>query len=125
MIIDEILKFGAAVHRRAIAFHHVARAQAFEFFSDSGLRRGAVCRVEQEPTDESEPQRAETRAVEEAEEAERNETEGRDLTCVYGDAGCASGVACRPPDYGPQHTPAIEREPRNQIEYSQSNVDIP
>ena len=101
MIIDKILKFGSTVHRRAIAFHHVTRAHAFEFFRDSRLRRGAVCRVEQEPADESEPQRAETRAVEEAEETQRDKTEGRDLSRVYGDAGCASGVACRPPNNGP------------------------
>src|SRR5262249_35458596 len=83
-----------------------------------GLRR-----IVQEPADERDPEPAEEIPTEELQQAPENHQVGDQLSGSGGNLGGATEAPGSGPDDRPQDAPTVEREPGQEVERAQHQVD--
>src|SRR5215469_16362056 len=124
VVVDKILQGQVTLHCRAVVVHDVSDAPVPKSCDQLYLNVAGTGGVEQEPTDEGQPQSAEVCSHEEAKQSQQDKNEGHGLAYLSCLSGRPVGIVSDPPDYGTKDTPTVEGIPGNHVERCQRDVDI-
>ncbi len=97
-LFHEVLYGRLAIHRGAIPRHHIRGPHPLEGVHDSDLRITFPRRLQQKPTDESDPQTSDTGATEVPKNSESDKAERDRLSDLGGDFRRAVGISRLLPD---------------------------
>src|SRR6185437_3507118 len=111
-------------HSRAIAVHHIGNRPATKPLHEFYLDVAATGCVKQEPPYKCQPQATEICTGEKAVKPKHDKHKGHRLAHLGCQSCRAIGVMSDPPNQSSQHTTAIERIPRNHVEYCQHDIDV-
>src|SRR5205814_2371520 len=123
MIVDESLQAGFAIDRRPIVGHYVADANTAQPLDCFKLRIAGTRRIQKKPTNECQPESAESRAIEKTKQSDDDKSKRNYLPDSGRDARSPRGITRDPPDTCAQHPATIKGKSRHHIEHCQSEVD--
>src|SRR5882672_11681228 len=111
------------VHGRNLMAHHIGGAEAGERFANGDLGDAFLGCVEEEPTDENQPDAGLPISLQKEEPSAGHQAIGHELSARTGDTCRPRMVFRYSPDDGAENSSAIQGKSRNQIEECQSKID--
>src|ERR1043165_2594143 len=122
---DKCLKVRICIRGCKLLCHYIANSQARETFSNLDLCAACTRRIQQEPTDEGNPQTSESRAAKETQNTQHDETYSNELAHSRSYASRTVRVSCDPPNHSTQDASTVEWKSGNHVEDGKGDVDEP
>ena len=123
LIVDDLADRREAGHTHAVPVHDLADFDILQVMLHIGLSIRCRSRVLQEPADEGQPGAVQEIALDDAQDAKPDKAKGHKLPGERSYFGGLMKIFFPPPDDGAQHTAAIQREPGDQVEGCQDEID--